>query len=362
MNENDGAKLNIKLDIRNSPEPADGKSLVWVRAQVYTTVHGETYTPPSQAVTFQIEDGGDGQSNAVFAGTGTKEAYDKSNATTGWTPWHHFRSSREGGGTILGYLSADKNVSGRKGFMFSPDEGHVPNASILEVDGQAYYWSDFSPYPQLIGAYVTDPYRASPYFFEPAGKDAVKIRDSGGRYAFVSGGIVYRGQQGVPGTVFSVGVVDEKNAVISFQANDRYVCAYPSDDYGIHGYNLLANGITAGDPVTFFKIHDAPIPPYTLTITKCPASMKLGESANVSGTLTGINGPVASAMCNVSYEVQGTRTLNGPSQISCVDGKFSFAVSADVLPPVGDAIVLIDFPSPDYTAYAGKWIGIVSRE
>jgi hypothetical protein len=358
VNENDEGKLHLKLEILNNPEPADGTSLIWVRAKVYTTVDGETIIPPSQAVTFRIEDGGDGQSNAVFAGTGTKEAYDKSNATTGWTAWRYFKSSQDGGGTVLGYLSADKNVSDSKSFMFSPAEGNLPSASVLEVYGQAYYWSDFSPYPQVIGAYVTDPYRASPYFFEPAGKDAVKIRDTNGRYAFVSGGILYRGEQGIPGTVFSVGVVDEKNEVVSLRAHDRYVCAYPSDDYGLHGYNLLVNGYNPNDSVAFFRIHDAPIPPYTLKITECPSSINAGGRAQVSGTLTGLNGPVASATCNVSYEVQGKNTLNGPSQISCVDGKFSFTVTADIAPPPREAVVVIDYPSKDYTAYAGRWIGI----
>ena len=358
MNENDEGKFHIKLDIRNNPEPADGTSLIWVRAKVYTTVDGETIIPLPQAVTFQIEDAGDGQSNAVFVGTGTTQAHDKSNATTGWTPWHYFRSSQDGGGTVLGYLSADRNVSDRKSFMFSPAEGNLPSASILEVSGQAYYWSDFSPYPQLIGAYVTDPYRASPYFFEPAGKDAVKIRDSSGRYAFVSGGLLYKGEQGIPGTVFSVGVVDGKNEVISLRAYDRYIRACPSDDYGFHGYNLLVNGYDASDSSTFFRIHDAPIPPYTLNITECPPSIKSGGRAKVSGTLTGLNGPVASATCNVSYEVQGKKTLNGPSQVSCVDGKFSFTVTADIVPPPAEAVVVVDYPSKDYTAYAGRWIGI----
>ena len=317
-------------------------------------------------MTFQIEDGGKGQSDAVFRSTGTKEAYDKSNATTGWTPWHFFRSAQDGGGTVLGYLSTNKQVSARKNFMFSPAEGNLPWARILEVYDQAYYWSDFSPYPTLIGAFVTNPYRASPYFFESVGQDAVKIRDSGGRYVIVSGGgFVGLGAQGDPGTVFSVSFVDETNAVISLRAStvygDRYVCAYPGDQDWLHGYNLLANGVVTGDPVTFFKIHDAPMPPYTLTITECPDSISDGESANVSGTLTGLNGPVASATCNVSYEVQDKETLTGPSQIACVNGKFSFTVTAAVKPPPAEAIVIIEYPSQDYTAYAGRWIKIAQR-
>jgi len=362
VKQRDDTKPNIKLDIRNSPEPADGKSLIMVRAQVYTTVGGVTHAPPSQKVSFLIEDGGEGQSNAVFVGTGNKSVEDKSNGTTGWTPWHFFTSTQAGSGMMLAYLSADKTVSNTKGFQFAPPEGD--SGSVLEVYGQGYYWSNFSPYPNMIGAYATSPYYGSAFFFEAVGKDAMTIRESSGRYIVVqSREWVTLGQPDVPGTVFSKTTVKGKPSVISLQLDGRYVCAWPTgyqQELG-GGYDLVVAQAAAGDPSTFFEIHDAPIPPYTLTITQCPASMKLGETANVSGTLTGLDGPVASATCTVRYGY-GENTLEGPSQVQVVDGKFSFHMTAEALPPNGDGVVVVEYPWPDYTAIDGKRFTVVPQE
>lgn len=363
----DQGKLHLKLDMRNNPQPADGKSLVWIRAQVYTTVGDETYIPPAQKVTFQIEDGGSGQSNAVFEDTGTKTTNGESNATSGWTPWRYFESEQDGAGTLLAYLSADKNVSDTKDFYFEPAYGDLPSSGVLEVFGQAYYWSNFSPYPNLIGAYAPSPYDAVGYYFEPGGnKDTVRIRDSRSRYVLVSESWVGMSQPGVPGTVFTVGLVKGQKSAITLETNGRYVCAYPSGyaSAGLNGYDLLANGTSGDDPAAFFQVQPKPVPPFKVTITSCPATLKLGESANVSGTLvTGLNVPVASATCDVSYRNSSSEnkdTLRGPSQTQCTDGKFSFMVTSDVMPPMSEADVMVSYPSPDYTARDGKWIRITA--
>lgn len=360
-------KLHIKLDMRNDPQTADDKSLVWVRAQVYATVGNETYIPPAQDVTFQIEDGGVGQSNAVFEDTGTKKTDGNSSETTGWTPWRYFKSKQAGTGTLQAYLTADKTVSDTKDFTFEPAYGDLPSSGVLEVFGQAYYWSNFSPYPGLVGSYAPSPYDAVGYYFEPGdNKDTVKIRDSRSRYVLVSDSWVSMSQPGAPGTVFTVGLVKGHDSAITLEANGRYVCAYPSGYTGLNGYDLLANGTSGDDPAAFFQVQPKPVPPFKVTITSCPATLKLGESGNVSGTLvTGLNVPVASATCDVNYRNTSSEnqdTLRGPSQTQCTDGKFSFTVTADVMPPMSEADVVVRYPSPDYTASDGKWIRIIADE
>jgi hypothetical protein len=354
---NDDRDLQIKLDIRNDPQPADDTSLIWIRAQVYTVVGSETYIPPPQDVTFEIEDGGEGQSNAEFVGTGTKQAHGKSNETTGWTSWQYFKSAQDGPGTVKASLSANTNVFDTKHFSFVPAIGTLPSGGILEVFGQAYYWtSEFSYVPTIIGAYAPSRYSASGFCFEPAGKNAVKIRDSRNRYVNVGPGNSFLSMEG-PGTAFTVGFVKGQNAVITLEANGRYVCAYWAGNDGWDGFNLLANGTNPDDQAALFQVQPQPVPPYKLTITKCPASMRVGESADVSGTLTGLNGPVASAVCNVNYR----NTLKGPSTTQCTDGKFSFTVTADAMPDQSEALVAVDYQTPDYTAADGRWIKITGQ-
>lgn len=355
---NDDRDLQIKLDIRNDPQPADDTSLIWIRAQVYTVVGSETYIPPPQDVTFKIEDGAEGQSNAEFVGTGTKQAHGKSNETTGWTSWQYFKSGQDGIGTVKASLSANTRVFDTKPFSFVPVVGILPSSGILEVFGQAYYWtSEFSYLPNIIGAYAPNRYAASAFFFEPAGTNAVKIRDSRNRYVNVSSGQSLLTMDG-PGTAFTVGVVKGQNAVMTLEANGRYVCAYSAKDDGWDGYNLLAIGTNPDDQAAFFQVQPKPLPPYDLKITRCPGSMKLGESAQVSGTLTGPNGPVASAVCNVNYR----NTLKGPSTTQCTDGKFSFTVTADAMPEQSEAFVAVSYQTPEYTAADARWIKIIARQ
>ena len=258
----DDSDFCIKLDIRHSPEPADGESRIWARAQVYAVNRDGTYVPSPQELTFQIEDGGDGQSNAVFESTGTKQAYGKTSATTGWTPWQYLTSKQAGSGAVLVYLSADKNLSDSKGFSFVP----TPSARkvVLRMNGPEHFWTrawiDAQMLNRLVAAWATDMSDPQALFtLYPVDANTVKIwHDASQCYVGrpVEGNGMFEKMLFAGGPAqedaFTINKVSGSDDIVTLQVDGGYVYAFWNATAG--NYNLYVDGTSAEDPMAQFRI------------------------------------------------------------------------------------------------------------
>ena len=262
----DASDLRIKLDIRHSPELADGESRVWARAQVYVVEQAEMYVPSPQDLTFQIEDGSDGQSNAVFESTGTKEAYGKSSATTGWTPWQYLTSKQAGAGSVLVYLSADRNVSDTKDFSFVPTQS--ARRVVIRLNEEEHFCAPSSVMDMLHGlvtACATDT-SADPgtrFILEPVGADptTVKIRHCDGQCCVgrgIEGNVLYEKLlfAGGPGRddTFTINKVSGSEEAVTLQVDGAYVYAFWNETAG--NYNLYVDGTSGDYPMAHVRIID----------------------------------------------------------------------------------------------------------
>jgi hypothetical protein len=263
----DASDFRIKLDIRHSPEPANGDSAIWARAQVYAVLGDGTNVAVYQHVIFQIEDAGEGQSNAVFERTRTKEASADSNATTGWTPWQYFTSKQAGSGTMQAYLTGHKDISDTKGFSFTP----IPSAGkiVLRMYGEPRFWIPSSVLDMLHGlvtawaADTSDP--GTRFILEPVGGDSNTVRiwhcDSGcyvGRA--IEGNALFEKMlfAGGPGRIdtFTINRVGGSDNMVTLQVDGWYV--YASWNATAGNYNLFVDGTSADDPMAHFAIIDMP--------------------------------------------------------------------------------------------------------
>ena len=252
----DDSGFQIKLDIRHSPEPANGDSPIWARAQVYAVLGDGAQIAASRDVTFQIEDLGDGQSNAIFESTRSKRASCESNATTGWTPWQYFTSRRVGSGTMRVYLTGDKDTSDARGFSFV--EPPPARKVVLAVKGLSRYWTVIptSTNRGRVVAFATkisDP--TTRFMLQPIDADTVRLEhlDSGRR------GYVSRYSTGLltgvvpPGDKFTMNKVNGFNDLFTLQVDGVYV--YAAEDPRLRDYALFADGGAKGDdPRAHFRI------------------------------------------------------------------------------------------------------------
>jgi hypothetical protein len=245
----------IKLDIRRSPEPANGDSAIWARAQVYAVLNDGTNVAVYQNVTFQIEDGGEGQSNARFESSLTKVTNGDSSATTGWTPWQYFTSWRVGAGTMQAYLTEDKGTSDARGFSFV--EPPPARKVVLAVKAISRYWSVIptSSNRGRVVAFATkisDP--TTRFMLQPIDANTGRIQHvASGMQGYVSRygpGLL----TGIPfGDKFTINKVNAFDDLVTLQVDGVYI--YAAEDSRLRDFALFADGGASGDdPRAHFRI------------------------------------------------------------------------------------------------------------